>query len=73
MRYTLRPKDRSKGGEDIGGPRREQSSVNALRPVGLGSGKSFSVSQCCGKLGGGSDEAVGVVGKGQTLRRCVQS
>lgn len=33
----------------------------------------FSVSQFYVKLGGGSDEAVGMVGRGQTLGRCLQS
>ncbi|KAB1252720.1 Melanoma-associated antigen B4 [Camelus dromedarius] len=45
-------------------PKSQQSGVTALRQVGLGKRKSFSVSQHCGKLGGGSDEALGVVGKG---------
>ena len=41
----MRPKDKSKGREDIAGSRSEQSSVNTLRQVSLRNGKSFSGSQ----------------------------
>lgn len=59
-----------------GGSRCEKSSVRCPEASGsgaLGNCKSFGVSQFYKKLGGGSDEAVGAVGRGQTPRNCVQS